>query len=74
MAAIILMRPPHRPHFKTSIEKTLFIKSDGSYERPGPGRAESLRAQEFLYRQATEEHDRLRAVTPVRFEPLESKH
>ena len=55
-------------------QKARVLKSDGSYERPGPGRSETLRAQEFLYRQATEEHDRIRAVTPVRFEPLESKH
>lgn len=55
-------------------QKARVLKPDGSYERPGPGRSETLRVQEFLYRQAVEERERLRAVTPVRFEPLEGKH
>ena len=50
------------------------LKSDGSYDRTAPGRSEPLRAQEFLYRRAEEERERIRAVTPVRFEPIEGKH
>ncbi len=54
-------------------QKARVLKSDGSYERPSPGRSESIRTQEFLYRRSAEDRERLRAVTPVRFEPIEGK-
>jgi polyphosphate kinase len=55
-------------------QKARVLKPDGTYERGAAGRSESTRAQEFLYRRAVEDRERLRAVTPVRFEPLEGKH
>jgi len=55
-------------------QKARLLKSDGSYERPGAGRSEPVRAQESLYRRNVEDRERFRAVTPVRFEPIEGKH
>ncbi len=51
--------------------KARLLRPDGTYERVNPGRSELLRVQEYLYRRATEERERLRSVTPVRFVPLE---
>ncbi len=55
-------------------QKARALKPDGSYERVSTGRSEPARAQEQLYRRAAEDGERVRAVTPVRFEPLEGKH
>jgi polyphosphate kinase len=55
-------------------QKARVLKPDGTYERVGAGRSEPVRAQELLYRRAAEDRERIRAVTPVRFEPLEGKH
>jgi polyphosphate kinase len=55
-------------------QKARVLKPDGTYDRAGAGRSEPVRAQEFLYRRAAEDRERLRAVTPVRFEPIEGKH
>ncbi len=55
-------------------QKARLLKSDGSYDRVSAGRSEPVRSQELLYRRAEEDRERVRAVTPVRFEPLEGKH
>ena len=53
--------------------KARFLKSDGSYERVMPRRAEPLRVQEYLYFKEIEEQERIRSLTPVRFIPIEGK-
>jgi polyphosphate kinase len=54
-------------------QKARMLRSDGSYVRVSPGRAEPLRVQEYLYRRALDERERVRSVTPVRFVPIEAK-
>jgi polyphosphate kinase len=54
-------------------QKARVLRSDGSYIRVSPGRAEPLRVQEYLYRRALDERERVRSVTPVRFVPIEAK-
>jgi polyphosphate kinase len=49
------------------------LKADGTYERISPGRSGGFRVQEGLYRRLSEEHEKSRGTTPVRFVPLESK-
>lgn len=54
-------------------QKARVLLSDGSHKRVTPGRAEPLRAQEFLYRRHLEELERARSAAPVRLVPLEGK-
>jgi polyphosphate kinase len=55
-------------------QKARLLRPDGSYERITPGgRAESLRAQEYLYRQRLKEGERIRSIAPVLFVPIEAK-
>jgi polyphosphate kinase len=52
-------------------QKARMLKKDGSYERLRAGRAEPLRVQEYLYQRSLEEQERIRSLTPMRFEPIE---
>jgi polyphosphate kinase len=52
-------------------QKSRLLLQDGSYQRITPGRSDPVRVQEYLYRQLLEERERTRAVTPVRFVPIE---
>ena len=52
-------------------QKARLLLQDGSYQRITPGRSDPVRVQEYLYRQLLEERERTRAVTPVRFVPIE---
>ncbi len=54
-------------------QKTRVLKQDGTYERVAPGRAESLRVQEYLYQKNAEEQERVRSLTPVRFTPIQGR-
>jgi polyphosphate kinase len=54
-------------------QKARVLKPDGSYDRVSAARSDPFRVQEALYRRALEDRERLRSVTPVRFEPLESE-
>jgi polyphosphate kinase len=54
-------------------QKARLLRPDGSYERIVPGRSESLRVQEYLYRQRLEEGERIRSIAPVLFVPIEAK-
>jgi polyphosphate kinase len=49
------------------------LKTDGTYERISPARSAGFRVQEGLYRRLSEEHEKSRGITPIRFVPLESK-
>jgi len=46
------------------------LNQDGSYEQVAGGRSEPLRVQEYLFQKNTEEQERLRSITPVRFTPI----
>jgi polyphosphate kinase len=50
--------------------KARILKQDGSYEQVAGGRSEPLRVQEYLFQKNAEEQERLRSITPVRFEPI----
>lgn len=52
--------------------KSRLLQQDGRYKRIAPGRAEPVRAQEYLYRRLLEEREHAKSVTPVRFMPLQS--
>jgi polyphosphate kinase len=52
-------------------QKARMLKQGGTYERVSGGGSESIRAQEYLYRQEIEEQERVRSLTPVRFIPIE---
>ncbi len=54
-------------------QKSRVLKPDGTYERVAAGRSDPLRVQERLYRQRLEEKERVRALTPVRFIPIEGR-
>lgn len=47
------------------------LKPDGTYEKAVPDRSDPIRVQEHLYRREVEEQERVRALTPVRFAPIE---
>jgi polyphosphate kinase len=52
-------------------QKARVLGADGSYSRVSAGRAEPLRAQEYLYRLLLEERERALSAAPARFVPLE---
>jgi hypothetical protein len=52
-------------------QKARRLRQDGKYERVAAGRADPLRVQEYLYQVAVAERERVRALTPVRFVPIE---
>jgi polyphosphate kinase len=52
-------------------QKARVLRDDGTYTRVSAGRAEPLRAQEYLYRRLVEERARVLATPPARFVPLE---
>jgi polyphosphate kinase len=52
-------------------QKSRLLLQSGSYQRITAGRSDPVRVQEYLYRQLLEERERTRAVTPVRFVPIE---
>jgi|WetSurMetagenome_2_1015567.scaffolds.fasta_scaffold01184_8 polyphosphate kinase len=52
-------------------QKSRSLKPEGSYEAVATKQGEALRAQEYLYQSRLEEQARARAVTPVRFVPIE---
>jgi polyphosphate kinase len=54
-------------------QKARLLRPDGGYERVSAGRSEPLRVQERLYLQGVEEQERLRSLTPVRFDPIEGR-
>jgi polyphosphate kinase len=54
-------------------QKARLLKPDGSYERISAGRSESLRAQEYLYRQRLEDAERIRSIAPAQFVPIEAQ-
>ncbi|MEJ2109506.1 MAG: hypothetical protein P8Z37_06250 [Acidobacteriota bacterium] len=47
------------------------IRMDGTYERIAPTGWEKIRAQEYLHKQALNEHQRSKSLTPERFIPIE---
>ena len=53
-------------------QKARRLRPDGKYERVAAGRADPLRVQEYLYQVAVAERERVRALTPVRFVPIEA--
>ncbi len=59
-------------HFADN-RKARALGPDGTYERVVPGRSDAARVQEYLYRRAAQERERVRSVTPVRFTPIEAK-
>ncbi len=52
-------------------QKSRLLLPDGSYKRASAGKAEPLRAQEYLYQRLLEAQQRAATVTPVRFVPIE---
>jgi len=54
-------------------QRSRLLKPDGKYERVTAELSDPLRAQEFLYRLAVENRDRIRSTTPVRFAPIEKE-
>jgi polyphosphate kinase len=54
-------------------QKSRVLKPDGTYERVAAGRSDPFRVQERLYQQSLEEQERVRALTPVRFIPIEGR-
>jgi polyphosphate kinase len=54
-------------------QKSRILKQDGTYERVAAGRADSIRVQEYLYQRNVENQERIRSLTPVRFEPIQGK-
>jgi len=52
-------------------QKARVLRDDGTYTRVSAGRAEPLRAQEYLYRRLVEERERMLATQTTRFVPLE---
>jgi polyphosphate kinase len=77
-----LMFPIRQPDLKEKIigamraqmadnQKARLLKSDGSYQKVAAGRSEPIRVQEYLYQHGLEEQERARALTPVRFVPIE---
>lgn len=55
-------------------QKARRLKPDGTYEKAVPERSDPIRVQEHLYRRELEEQERVRALTPVRFAPIEGAH
>jgi polyphosphate kinase len=55
-------------------QKARLLLPDGSYLKPLPNRSEPLRVQEYLYFRGIEEQERARALTPVRFVPIEGRN
>jgi polyphosphate kinase len=54
-------------------QKSSILKPEGTYERVTAGRSDPFRVQERLYQQSLEEQERVRALTPVRFIPIEGR-
>jgi polyphosphate kinase len=54
-------------------QKARLLRPDGSYERITAGRSESLRVQEYLYRQRLAEQERIRSIAPTQFVPIEAE-
>jgi polyphosphate kinase len=54
-------------------QKARLLNPDGRYERVSAGSSDPLRVQEFLYRSHLEAYQRIRAIAPVRFNPIEGK-
>jgi len=52
-------------------QKARLLRQDGAYDKVSAGRAEPFRVQEHLYMQNQEEQERIRALTPVRFVPIQ---
>jgi polyphosphate kinase len=57
----------------TDNQKARLLKSDGAYERVAAGRSDPIRVQEYLYQRTVKDQERVRALTPVRFAPIENK-
>ena len=55
-------------------QKARALKPDGTYERVAAGKSDPVRVQEYLYQQSMEERERIRALAPVRFVPIEGTH
>jgi polyphosphate kinase len=55
-------------------QKARILQQDGTYKRATAGRSDPMRAQESLYQRTLEERERIRALAPVRFEPIEGTH
>ena len=54
-------------------QKARALTAEGKYERVSAGSADAVRIQELLYRNNVEARERMRAVAPVRFNPIEGK-
>jgi polyphosphate kinase len=54
-------------------QKARVLQQDGSYKKAAVGRSDPVRVQEYLYQRNLEERERIRALAPVRFTPIEGK-
>ena len=52
-------------------QKARLLRRNGTYDKVSSGRAEPFRVQEHLYTQNLREQERIRSLTPVRFEPIQ---